>query len=346
MFKHKWSAIIYGRSYYVDFRFITIPQDFGDREKDWAADYILATFSQANKLSENPRWSLFKNESHCVVGVTCMVRDLLHDMDRELIDLISKDNRGRPLYVFVGYVTQLDRQKRLLDFPPYTHQDLQPFQDLHQYILQVWQVEEYYKDSKKPIFSEYQALDFHNQEVKVYDTLKLAKQINHQEKYPQQTYLWQNTFQQKQNLWVASAICHQPISVYLGDRNLKYITKSPFLNQTVITNASNLIEDCVIKKIERKQLRLPPEKTLSHRENSKLSQVITNKVKSDLATTANQVKVVKNKSQNLLQKLGNNHLKQSSNSQSANQINHSHRESNFGFKAKSKPQKNLNREWF
>ena len=346
MFKHKWSAIIYGRSYHVDFRFITIPQDFSDREKDWAAEYILATFSQANKLSANPRWSLFKNESHCVVGVTCMVRDLLQNMDREIIELLSKDNRGRPLYAFVGYVTQLDRRKRLLDFPPYTHQDLQSFQDLHQYILKVWQVEEYYKDSKKPIFNEYQALDFHNQEVKVYDTLKLAKQINHQEKYPQQTYLWHNTLQQKRNLWVASAICHQPISVYLGDRNLKYISDSPFLNQTVITNSSHQIEDCVIKKIERKQLRLEPEKVLPDRQNKKLSQAIKTKLKSDLKATADKVKVVKNNSKNLLGKLNNNHLNCSSNSQPVTNNKNSYKESNFGFKAKSKPHKNCDREWF
>ena len=81
---HEWAAIIYGRSYHIDFRFISIPQDFTNIEKNWAAQYILSTFRQANKLSSSPRWSLFKNRSHCILGVTCMVRDLLAGMDQSL----------------------------------------------------------------------------------------------------------------------------------------------------------------------------------------------------------------------------------------------------------------------
>ncbi|VEP11376.1 conserved hypothetical protein [Hyella patelloides LEGE 07179] len=351
MYKHKWAAIIYGRSYHLDFRFITIPQDFTTQEKDWAAQYVLATFSQANKLSSHPRWSLFKNETHCVVGVTCMVRDLLVNMDRDIIDLLSKDNRGRPLYVFVGYVTQLDRRKGLLDFPPFAEQNLQSFQDLYQYILEVWWVEEYYKDSKKPIFNDYQSLDFENQEVKAHDTLELAQQINHQEKYPYQTYLWHNTLEQKHKLWIASALCQKSISVCLGDQSIRNIVNSPFLNQTAINDSPEIIEGCAIKKINNSHQKLATKAATSPKEN--LSQVISNKVKGDIEVTLHQATMVKNKGCNFLQALG--YLAPSDAISDRSLTSSSHKDGNFGFKnkdnpesdrKKNEPQGDRTQEWF
>ena len=350
MYKHKWAAIIYGRSYHLDFRFITIPEDFMESDKNWAADYILATFSQANKLSSRPRWSLFKNESHCVIGVTCMVRDLLVDMERNIIDLLSKDNRGRPLYVFVGYVTQLERQKRLLDFPPFTEECLQSFQDLYQYILEVWWVEEYYKDSKKPILNEYMPLDFQNQRVKLQDTLELAKQINHQKKYPEQTYLWQNTPAQKHKLWIAAAMSHESISVCLGDRNMRNIVNSPFLNQTGVSESSEIIEGCAIKKINAKKnktkkinsnlQKVKAKTALPPKEN--ISRAIANKVKEDIDLTLHHATIVTNKSRNLLQNLNSYTAKNTSQPKKS-----SSNSADFGFKTKpDKEHEGDKKEWF
>lgn len=332
MFKHKWAAIVYGRSYHLDFRFITIPQDFTGREKDWAANYILATFRQANKLSLQPRWSLFKNESHCVLGVTCMVRDLLKHLNREAIEELSKDNLGRPLYVFVGYVTQLNYQKSLANFPPYTDRSLQSFQSLYQYISEVWLVEEYYEDSKKPVFNDYQTLDFPNKET--HNIFELAGQINHQEKYPHQTYIWQNTPEQKQKLWVTSAVCYKPISVCLGEQNLKQILNSPFLNQTIVTETSAAIKGCAIDKIERNR-----GKALNCSESSKqrLSQVITNKIKEDIELTLHHAQIVINKSRDFLQR-------NSDRSPSHTPKYSDRKNDNFGFKPPSKTQSD--REWF
>jgi hypothetical protein len=344
MYKHKWAAIIYGRSYHLDFRFITIPQDFTNQKKDWASQYILATFSHANKLSSHPRWSLFKNDTHCVVGVTCMVRDLLVNLEQDIIELLSKDNRGRPLYVFVGYVTQLDRRKRLLDFPAYSDLYLQAFQDLYQYILKVWWVEEYYKDSKKPILNDYQPLDFANQKIQFHDTLDIAKQINHQEKYPHQTYLWHNTSEQKQKLWVASAISHQAISVCLGDQTIRNIINSPFLNQTAICESSEAIEGCAIKKIANNQQTLPTRSILSSTEN--LSQVITKKVKEDIELTLHHANLVKNKSRDLLQTIRDRSLVKLSSSETPTDKNNDELENNFGFKIKSTSNTESDREWF
>ena len=336
MFKHKWAAIVYGRSYHLDFRFITIPEDFTEPEINWAANYILATFRQANKLSLQPRWSLFKNESHCVLGVTCMVRDLLKHREREVIEEFSKDDLGRPLYVFVGYVTQLERQKSLANFPPYTDRSLQSFQSLYQYISEVWWVKEYYENSKKPIFNDYQTLDFPNKET--HNIFELAGQINHQEKYPHQTYIWQNTLEQKQKLWVTSAVCYKPISVCLGEQNLKQILNSPFLNQTIITESSAVIKGCAIDKIERNRGKAfnRPE-TLSQQ---KLSQVINNKIKEDIELTLHHAKIIINKSRNFLRRNSD----RSPPSFQPYTPKRDRQNDNFGFKPPSKAQSD--REWF
>jgi hypothetical protein len=351
MYKHKWAAIIYGRSYHLDFRLITIPQDFTDREKDWASQYILDTFSHANKLSSHPRWSLLKNDTHCVVGVTCMVRDLLINQEQELIESLSKDNCGRPLYVFVGYVTQLNRRKRLLDFPAYSDFSLQAFQELYQYILQVWWVEEYYKDSKKPIFNDYQLLDFANQNFKTNDILEIIKQINHQEKHPDLTYLWHNTPEQKRKLWVASAISYEPISICLGDQELKNIINTPFLNQTVTCESTEVIEGCAIEKIQNNRCKvlptssiLPTKNTLSTPDN--LSQVITKKVKEDIEITLHHANLVKNKSRDLLQNISDRSLLRLSSSKTLTDKNKNEQKNNFGLRLKSSLNKDGKEQWF
>ncbi|NJN08167.1 MAG: hypothetical protein HC815_09270 [Richelia sp. RM1_1_1] len=69
---NQWSALVYGRTYEVDFRLIAMPEDFNDEDKKWALKYILGTTRSPEKLPEQPRWSLFKNDKYCVVGVTAL----------------------------------------------------------------------------------------------------------------------------------------------------------------------------------------------------------------------------------------------------------------------------------
>lgn len=346
MSKHKWSAIIYGRSYQIDFRYIVLPKDFGDREKDWASKYILGTLDRANELSGHPRWSLFKSQSHCVVGVTCMVRDLLIGMDRGVIDLLSKDNRGRPLYIFIGYATKLDRRRQLLDFPPYTDCYLQPFQNLYQHILEVWWTEEYEKDSKKPIFSDYEPLDFDNYRSRSHEVFTLARQLNHHAKYPESTYLWENTLQQRERLWTTAAICHQPVSLCVSHRLMRTLKsqKSPFLNQTVVTNASQIIEGCAIAKISSSHQKPKPEIPDT---SDNISEAIANKVKEDIEATIGHAKKVSAKSRTLIQRLGNNRDLGSSSRPLFNPAapRPASDASNFGFKSKS-DEPNSDGDWF
>ena len=58
MSREGWAKIVYGRSYHLDFRFITIPQDFERDDLAWASQHILATTRQARNLTDRPRWSL------------------------------------------------------------------------------------------------------------------------------------------------------------------------------------------------------------------------------------------------------------------------------------------------
>lgn len=361
---HEWAAIIYGRSYHIDFRFISIPKDFRDPEKNWAAQYILSTFRQANKLSSSPRWSLFKNRSHCIIGVTCMVRDLLAGMDQSIIELLSKDNRGRPLYIFVGYTTRLKKNSRITNFPLYQDQYLYSFQNLYQQILKVWWLEEYRKNSKQPILDSYQAQNFQNHQKISHDNLDLAKQINHQGKYPHQTYLWQNTANQKQSLWITAALCNQPLSICISNQSIRNIisNSSPFLNQTVVSDASKVLEGCAIRKIPNSKLKpIPRKKPILQPSASQdnLAEIITDKVKEDIEVTLQQAKKVGNQSLGLWRKLGNPKTLELNKSEAIeNQHNNPGNSEkldkldNFGFKtkAKSSSQKKscppTNSDWF
>ena len=365
---HDWSAIIYGRSYYIDFRFIALPEDFSDREKSWASRHILATLDRANKLSTHPRWSIFKNQSHCVVGVTCMVRDLLVGMEQDIVDLLSKDNRGRPLYIFVGYVTKTDRRRQLLNFPAYADAYLQEFQNLYQYILQIWWKEEYEPDSKKPIYSKYEPLEFKHVPNHRPEVFALTRQLNHQAKYPELTYLWENTPQQRECLWTTTAICHQPVSLCISDRELRNLKNqtSPFLNQTVVTHAKQAVEGCAIGKIPSSYQPKNLVRTVANSDN--LSEAISTKVKGDIKVTIDRVKTVQQKSQNLIQRLGNHNQSQpsSTNPNPANSRSVTNKvrldrkinrqsdpeiASDFGFKSKSRDKpaqndRNRDRDWF
>jgi hypothetical protein len=276
MYETQWAAIVYGRSYHLDFRLIAIPQDFTQREINWAMPYILATTRKANKLTTYPRWSLFKNESHCIVGVTCMVRDLICQLEEDLIDLLAKDNRHRPLYVFVGYVAQLKSASYPLQLPPYTEHYLHGFQSLYDYVKQVWWIENYQKDSKKPMLTDYQAIEFDSFPA----TTNLLDRLNHQSKAPDKIFLWQHLPEQNQQLWLNCANCLQPTSIYLGAVNHQTAAKSPFLNATV----EKLADFTTIDRVMGDRQRYSQSK-LSRKRS--LSELITQKARKDLAITRN-----------------------------------------------------------
>ena len=231
MSERGWAAIVYGRSYHLDFRFITVPHNFQGEDINWAAQYIVATTQQARKLTDSPRWSLFKNNSYCVVGVTCMVRNLIGKLREDLLKVMAKDDQGRPLYVFVGYVTQLSQQRKIHNFPPYTAECLDDFQTLYQEIAPVWLAKNYEQHSRHPILSQYQPRRF--AESAIATKSHQIEQLNDLAKYPNKTYLWPSLRQRNNLLWLTSIQCSQPTSTCLNIEG-KELANSHFLNLSLI----------------------------------------------------------------------------------------------------------------
>lgn len=331
-----WAGIVYGRSYHVDFRFIALPQDFSSSETNWASQYILATTRKARKLSSHPRWSLFKNESHCVIGVTCMVRDLI-GMENELVETFARDNRGRPLYVFVGYVTQLGSQQYLLDLPLYSGDYLENFASLYHYVERVWQVKNYHPDSKQPLLTEYQQLAFTSKTLEANSTTDSVEQLNYQGKCPDKVFLWQDSPEQNRKLWAASANCPKPISICLGsDRKTYY--DNPFLNQTVDELAEFTIQDRIAAEIERVPTEVPSR-------GRSLSESITNKVKQDIDFTLHHAAQVASLGQELIDNFAD--WSHNPKKPAIGLETEPEDEENFGFKAKkSTTSTTESQDWF
>ncbi|MBE9046837.1 hypothetical protein IQ255_20890 [Pleurocapsales cyanobacterium LEGE 10410] len=293
MSKHNWATIVYGRSYHLDFRFITIPQDFTRPDLVWASQHILATTQQARNL-DRPRWSLFKNDSHCIVGITCMVRDLIGQLSEDLVEAVAKDDRGRPLYVFVGYVTQLSQDRRLLDFPAYTEQNLGSFRPLYHHIEKVWLVKDYEQDRRHPLSSSYQPLDFAGDPaIATESTLELNDRSKHADK----VFLWSSFTQQNARLWLRSARCLESTSICLNIQG-KPLFNSPFLNQTVTQLDEFAIQD---RMVASRQLNsLPSAKNSDSQLNSSFAQKISNRAKEDLDLTLQQAAKVATASQEII----------------------------------------------
>jgi hypothetical protein len=339
--KQEWAAIVYGRSYHLDFRFIAVPQDFTSQEINWASPYILATTRRARKLPSHPRWSLFKNDSHCIVGVTCMVRDLIGKLGENLIEVMSKDNRGRPLYVFVGYATKLSKVKCLFNLPTYTGECLESFKPPYQHLEKVWLVKDYNKDSKKPLLTEYQQLTFAAEETKSDLSIdlisQLISQLNYQQRSPEQVFLWPNSPEQNRQLWTASAQCVESTSICL-DTNGKRYFNSPFLNQTLANLEEFTIQDRAINPQSEPQ-------NVDIRRAISLAETISTKARADIDFTLQQAAKAANASQGLIHNL--------TDWSSRPEITIKSKETklteseNFGFKTKSSPESSTESpDWF
>ncbi len=278
MYKEQWAAIVYGRSYHLDFRLIALPEDFAEPEIDWVLPHILATTQKPKKLSLNPRWSLFKNQYHCVVGVTCMVRDLLHGKEMGL----TRDDKERPLYIFVGYITKLTSRRYLRDLPPYNNNSLHDFQNLYDYVRQVWLVKDFHKNSHQYIKTNYKTREFSPKSLENNLSKDLIVKLNHQAKNPDQVFLWQDKLKRNSQLWATAAVTSQSTSLCIGSKNLEHCLNSPFLNQTIESQEILTIRD-----------RLNSKKSLESKEKSSTKnktsfpKLFINKVKQDIETTRN-----------------------------------------------------------
>ncbi|MTJ48310.1 hypothetical protein [Dolichospermum sp. UHCC 0259] len=231
----KWSALVYGRTYEVDFRLIAMPEYFDVQARTWAENYILATTQIPEKLSGNPRWSLFTNRNYYVIATTCMVRELFPNGTSHETKDITTDFRGRPLYAFIGYVAERDESGEFPTLPAYSDLNLEQFQLLYQkYVEQRWDVKPYQLESRQPIFtSEDESINTGSLlSSNTSDSIDSSFNINSSQDY---RLLFPET--EKETLWttVINSIVQSPqhsISVCLGLSSQREAVNSPFLNAT------------------------------------------------------------------------------------------------------------------
>lgn len=323
----EWAAIVYGRTYHLDFRFVTIPHDFDTKDNAWALQHILATTQQARNLSNSPRWSMFKNDRYCIVGVTCMVRDSIETM--------AKDNRGRPLYAFVGYVTRLERQPTISSFPRYGGECLDDFKILYGDLEKVWWIKEYERE-RSPILSQYRHLDLPSTNL----NLQLP-QLNNRSKHPDKTYLWSSDPQQNQLLWEASARCSQPTSTCLNI-NGKPLTNSPFLNQTV----AQLDGFQIRERVKTSVGETPTSNSSQETTPSSLSQKILLRAREDLDLTLQQAAKVAIASQESFGNFSEKAKPKEASTEEQTDFHPSEEADSFGFKTKKPSSDSHRQDWF
>ena len=285
-----WAAIVYGRTYHLDFRFITVPHDFTEQEINWASRYIVATTSKARNLAGSPRWSLFKNHHHCIVGVTCMVKDLIGDT--------VKDNQGRPLYVFVGYVADLTSSPELENLPAYDSDCLDDFKSLYQEIEQVWLIKNYEQDSRHPFLSQYSPLNFSDSAIPSVE--QDLPQLNHYLQHPEQIYLWQNSSPINNLLWQSAAQSTLATSICLNIKG-KALTNSSFLNQSC--SQADWFQILEQTGTQKKLGTTDFNRDANTQFNLSLSQKISARAKEDIDLTLQQATKVAIASQELLNQL-------------------------------------------
>lgn len=250
----EWSAIVYGRTYEVDYRLIAIPEDFRNQEQKWALNYIKGTARTSEALPGRPRWSLFKNKDYCVVGVTCMARELIANSKYEFSEEMTKDSVARPLYLFVGYVARPP-------FPPIPSMNFEFFSQLYNYVEQRWTVKSYQEASSTPI-----SVLYEEQKDLADSELRPSKNFDPKEYEfkadKQKAFLWLDTEEERKNLWFLAeqqAIkSPEDFSLCLGLANQKDALDSPFENVIVANFKDRISLNRVPPSREEKPLSSKP----------------------------------------------------------------------------------------
>lgn len=113
MKNHSVAAIVYGRTYSEDFRLLFAPEDFSNRDRKIAQQYINASLQSPELLHDRAyRWSAFKLDRHIIFGVSCFAYDISRALAPEPSNTfklgkpqsfaMTHDAAGRSVQVFVG----------------------------------------------------------------------------------------------------------------------------------------------------------------------------------------------------------------------------------------------------
>ncbi|MEA5554029.1 hypothetical protein VB713_24115 [Anabaena cylindrica UHCC 0172] len=265
----QWAAIVYGRTYEIDFRFLALPHDFERAEQDWAMAHIQVMTRSPEDLPGKPRWAVFKNNRLCVIGVACSVINLIDQVKGNEEDL-TRDQRGRPLFVFVGYATRLDQEQ--IELPAYLNQDLSLFRyPYEEYVSANWRAKSYEERSRIAISTEYQPLS--------YPTVIIPPDLDQEyfalnQAEDEAVYLWCDTQEERHYLWIAAAlqICEgNNASLCLGLALRSDTTNGAFFNAT----ATDVSQKEKIARVKKAALVPLPESVPELREPALNQQVTT-----------------------------------------------------------------------
>jgi membrane protein YqaA with SNARE-associated domain len=226
-----WAAIVYGRTYEIDFRLLALPVDFTQSEQDWLIAHIQTMTRYPEDLSDRPRWAVFRQDTLCIFMVACMARDLVEHTRPDGMDL-THDRRGRALYTVVGYATRLPPREPV-QLPAYLDRDLRELSSTYQeYVAARWQVKSYIQD--RATVTEYQPLSAAPAMIPVeIDRLYFALNITQ----PNTVVLWPEAINYRQVLWAIAAqqlATGQNVSLCLGLPTLGSAVNGAFLNGTAV----------------------------------------------------------------------------------------------------------------
>ncbi|NCS84612.1 MAG: hypothetical protein GW759_06735, partial [Cyanobacteria bacterium] len=221
----KCSAIVYGRTYEVDFRFIALPENFTDDDKKWIDNYIKVTTRTAEKLTNNPRFSIVKNSQYCVFGVICLARDL-HNVIEE-----TKDKYDRSLYGFFGYVIPVNENVEAIHC--FLEPNIDLFKPLYNYILEQWNTR---KKLSSPIRVSYNEKLGKYGEINNQNYLDIDyKKIRYNTSSEKEIYLYPSSSEYNHFLWSMTIDnilkdSVNSVSLCLNLTNKSDLENAPFLN--------------------------------------------------------------------------------------------------------------------
>lgn len=248
-----WSVIVYGRTKEADYRFLAIPDDFGEQEQNWTRKYIHGTTVNREKLLGNPRWSLFKNHKHCVFGVTCMVQELVGSERK--YEYMAKDGGRRSLHIFVGYVAQINEDfNSLRILPVLENLEFFKYRDLFTSLEKLWHLKSYELINRK--------IDEYPYNFKLPNDTELRDNFN--ELIPclegeNQALILPNDQENRHNLWLNCCkffdypYKYIPLSLCLSLPEKRDVLEGPFLNATT----SDATQHIKLPKRKSKELNEP-----------------------------------------------------------------------------------------
>lgn len=226
-----WAAIVYGRTYEIDFRLLALPVDFTQSERDWLIAHIQTMTRYPEDLSNQPRWAVFRQETLCIFMVACMARDLVEYTQPDGMDL-TRDRGGRALYTVVGYGTRVSPGE-CVQLPAYLDRDLRELSSTYQeYVAVRWLVKSYIQD--RATVTEYQPLSTAPAMIPAeIDRSYFALNITQ----PNTVVLWPDAINYRQVLWAIAAqqlATGQNVSLCLGLPTLGSAINGAFLNGTAV----------------------------------------------------------------------------------------------------------------